>query len=527
MPAFVKAEVGGIQNFIGSTGKLKEMIGGSEIVYHICQKEFYEDILREIGCARQAADRDDGSDWHMVLQNNAGTLCLLLPNQEKAKAFLKAYSRKGLEKFPGLPLFGAQADMAWDKESWKRARHDADAHISRKRMSSAVASGVPMLPVLRAARLDGLPAVAEEHRKDGGAELVSWLSLCKRNPAMLKMSEDRLRSLVETPDGVIWANDLEEMLGAKGGKVALIHMDGNDLGKLFSSKLEENAHVDLLDGIRAMKKLSEFIEKNNKEAFAHAAKSLLDYICFDNASNQVMPLRPLVMGGDDITVIARADIALAFIDLFVNRFESLGADEKLSLGVGMVVMDSSYPFAKAFTLVESLLENAKRRTLDMTPRPSSLDYLVLTEEVENNEQDLRARVYTATDGSLMTAKPLVLDKGTLASFVENGTDVLAALPRSALRQALTACRKGKNSAHTCWLNTRENLKRRLGGRNNVNLMTADSFDALFPQNFFQEKDGKVFTKLGDYLELERLLPETGELREKLLKIIKEGSQKDV
>lgn len=527
MPVFVKAEVGGIQSFIGKTGKLREMIGGSEIISHICQKAFYGAILEEIGCARETDERDDGSGWHMILQNNAGTLCLLLPDTDRARAFLKAYSRKVLETFPGLPLFGAQASMSWDAESLAAARHDADDRIARQRMKHPVPEGAPMLPVLRTARLDGLPAVPTEEDARESGELISLPSRCKRNPTMLKMSEDRLRTLVKTPDGITWANDLEKMLGAAGGKVALIHMDGNDFGKLFRSKREAHAGADLLGGIRAMKKLSKAIADANEQAFAHAAECLADYIRFDTSSHQVMPLRPLVMGGDDITVIARADIALAFIDLFVNRFEECGAAEKLSLGIGMVVMDSSYPFARAFALVESLLESAKSRTLGMSPRPSSLDYLVLTEEVENNVRALRKRVYTAADGSLMTAKPLVLGGHALASFMNDGAEVLATLPRSALRQALTTCRAGTKAAHTFWLNTRENLERGLGGRKGEKLMRAERFDSLFPHSFFQEENGETLTRLGDYLELERLLPKTGALRSDLLKIILEGGRKDV
>lgn len=220
-----------------------------------------------------------------------------------------------------------------------------------------------------------------------------------------------------------------------------------------------------------------------------------------------MPLRPLVLGGDDITVIARADIALAFISLFARRFEELGKENDLSLGIGMLIMDSSYPFAKAFRLVESLLESAKHATLDAKPRPSSLDYIVLTGELESNETRIRERIHTGRTGERLTCKPLILDKpDSLGRFLKDGLDVLNGLPRSQMRQALTACRKGENAAKICWDNVLENLARGLGGRHGETLMSRKRFEEIFSGGFFREVNGRKETLLGDYLELRRLLP---------------------
>lgn len=44
----VSLEVAGIQKYITSTGKLKEMIGASEIIHYICQQEFLKDIFSQL-----------------------------------------------------------------------------------------------------------------------------------------------------------------------------------------------------------------------------------------------------------------------------------------------------------------------------------------------------------------------------------------------------------------------------------------------------------------------------------------------
>ncbi|MBD5641615.1 MAG: hypothetical protein HDQ91_04270 [Desulfovibrio sp.] len=530
MPVLIRAEVGGIQKFIFATGKLKEMIGGSEIVYQICHKDFYEPVLGQIGCGRKADAEMAGNDWHILLQNNAGILALLLPDERLGFAFLQAYSKKVLEQFPGLPIFGAQAPVAWDTASYREARSIVEQRINLQRRSAPPGAGAPMLPVLRASRLDGLPAVAEE-RSGESREFISLPSLCRRQPGLLKRAEERLRAYADISEKVIWTGDMEAML-PEGGKIALIHMDGNSMGKLFSDTLEEAEQLPVAQGVAALQTLSGAIENINREAFRFAVNALLAYIRqFDKSAVKqdalVMPLRPLVIGGDDITLVIRADLALFFVDLFVSQYERLAASKgyALSLGVGMAVMDSSWPFAKAFALVEELTRNAKKLTAAAGPiRPSSLDYLVITEEVDKNVADLRRRVYTAADGMLLTGKPFELGAGFLLSFMEEGREILETLPRSALRPAFAACRNGANIARAHWLNTRENLERGLGGRKG-RLMRASRFERLFPENYFRKDSGA--TMLGDYLELSRLLPPDPLARNGMLKIMREGGNANV
>lgn len=532
MPVFVETEVGGIQKFIFNTGKLKEMIGGSEIIYHICQPAFFTPVLEEIGCQREAREETSGNDWHMLLQNNAGVLALLLPDEEKGHAFLSACSQKILENFPTLPYFGAQTPMAWSNRSLKDARERIHKLIEEQRMRMPPPCGIPMLPLLRPSRLDGQPAVALS-REAQGREFISLSSLCKRDHKILDMSKRRLQAYAGTPDNVIWTNDMEVML-PNGGKVALLHMDGNDMGKLFGSMRDRHENNTLAENVAAMRELSNGIEELNREAFAYATGKMLDYLLHHdpgsiNKDNIIMPMRPLVIGGDDITLLIRADLALFFINLFVSRYEKLAARKNLSLslGIGMVVMDSSWPFAKAFALTEDLTKNAKKITVNpIGPRPSSLDYLVLTEDVDKDVSALRKRVFTSIDGASLTGKPLLLGKNRLLEFMEDGREVLDTLPRSALRPAIAACQQGIDVAARLWLDTRENLNRRLGGRHG-RLMNVNRFTHIFPDNFFITDASRVFTRLGDYLELAHLMPSDEDARNELLKLMLQEEKENV
>lgn len=514
--AYVKLEVGGIQAFIFQTGKLKEMIGGSEMI-NALTGSFYSEIRVRLGLEPIAAPRQ-GTDWVVEIQNNAGTLVLVLPSADVARTFLREFSAETLKRFPGLPLYGAHGPMEWTRDSQKEARTTVDQFIARQRAMRPVAQGMPMLPVVQAARLDGLPAVDRD--KD---ERISLPSQARRDPALLTQARERLRTCADTIlDGVRleWKENLEEMLGGEKQSVALIHMDGNDLGKCFAKELEAIENDGPEQGISRMRKLSTTIQEANEAAFGEALLGILMHETRDKETPErlVVPLRPLVMGGDDITVIARADVALAFVQLFVRTFEAVTREKgsPLSLGVGMVVMPASYPFAKAFTLVEALLESAKHATLDLSPRPSSLDYLVLTGDVEMDLGALRRRTYTSLDGGMLTTKPLILEGGALGQFLRDGRDVLNLLPRSATRPAMNSCRLGVDLSRRDWNKLRENIHRGLGGRHGQKCMTLTRFEEIFPDGFFTKDGGQPRTALGDYLELPRLLPEDTAARRDML-----------
>ncbi|MFW6324937.1 MAG: Cas10/Cmr2 second palm domain-containing protein, partial [Desulfovibrionales bacterium] len=442
-------EIGGIQAFILETGKLKEMIGGSEIIESLSQG-FYDDVLHDLGL-REIDEPDDGDNhWIIPVQKNAGTLRLLFPDLNSARSFVTVFSRHAVQQFPGLPLYGTVVEADWEK-GLKEPHRDANAALAVKRSLTPPSSGMPMLPVVRTARLDGLPAVEKDKK-----ELISLLSRTKRQRHLLEKADARLKTKYEPvlhtlfPDTtqIVWTDDFDRMIGDHpSSRIALVHIDGNDLGKRFQKTIEDvdRGNLSTAESVARLNELSSLVQNANEYAFSEAlAAAVARDVPHADWKRYVVPARPLVMGGDDVSVIIRADLALTFIEHYVQRFEQKTREggTPLTVGVGMVVMPKTYPFTKAFTLVENLLESAKHATINMTPRPSSLDYLVLTEEVESSLAGLRERTATTLDGEgQITCKPLFLTDGALSEFTEKARSVLEKLPRSGIRNAVNECRR--------------------------------------------------------------------------------------
>lgn len=556
---YVVLEVGGIQKYILSTGKLKEMIGGSELIESLSAK-YLDDFAKSKQLTVLKEIRKPVDNEILPLQRNAGAMHLLFPSEAKGREFLQKFVLKLLADFPGLPIFGALEECEFTSSGIREAKFKLSNKITDQRNKYPTSTGMQLLPICAEAPLDGEPAIGKVcYGKNSSGEIISLSSKTKRNEELLKRSRERLREIEPDKDNkanLRWSDDLEE-IACGSEKIAFIHIDGNDLGIRFRQELEnisdketaedktgqqsssEDRYQNAINVIKTMSALSNTVKETTTAAFKKGLSECLKHTrSTDSKGELLVPARPLVLGGDDVTVVIRADLALYFIDAFVKEFERYSNQElgkkdpkdKLTVGVGMVVCPTGYPFLKAFDLSEELVKNSKKLTAlmgnrpssmdykeltaHMENRPSSMDYIVITNDTENDIDSIRAHLFTAEDGSKLTAKPMLLSGNNLAQFVENGISVLEKLPRSTLRNSLSVCRKGVNEALQNYTKLKDNIERGLGGRANQNQMGATEFSELFKEGvetkgfFYKDKDDKHFkTKLGDYIELNHLLPE--------------------
>ncbi len=540
---YVVLEVGGIQKYILSTGKLKEMIGGSELIESLSAK-YLDDFAKSKQLTVLKEIRKPVDNEILPLQRNAGAMHLLFPSEAKGREFLQKFGLKLLADFPGLPIFGALEECEFTSSGIREAKFKLSNKITDQRNKYPTSTGMQLLPICAEAPLDGEPAIGKvSYGKNSSNEIISLSSNTKRIKKLLEDSRDRLRG-IEPDEGVgpnlKWSDDLEE-IACGSEKVAFIHIDGNDLGKRFRQELEnisdqekaedktgqqspsEDRYQNAINVIKTMSALSNTVKETTTAAFKKGLSECLKHTKLtDSEGQKLVPARPLVLGGDDVTVVIRADLALYFIDAFVKEFEHYSNQElgkkdpkdKLTVGVGMVVCPTGYPFLKAFDLSEELVKNSKELTAHMDNRPSSMDYIVITNDTENDLDSIRSHLFTAEDDSKLTAKPMLLSGNNLAQFVEKGISVLEKLPRSTLRNSLSVCRKGVKAAFQNYTKLKDNIERGLGGRANQNQMGATEFSELFKEGvetkgfFYKDKDDKNFkTKLGDYIELNHLLPE--------------------
>lgn len=249
-------------------------------------------------------------------------------------------------------------------------------------------------------------------------------------------------------------DDLAQL--AAGDYLALIHADGNGIGRRY------NAWRAKYQG------LPELAQEAHGEVFFHsmrvAVRRALTTALTETftESGGKRPYEVLMLGGDDLLLLCRADKALAFAERYCQELEGieLADGAPLHVAMGVAIAKKSYPLHRLHELAESLASSAKRlyRALGDDAKASVIDWQVVTQSWFEGVAEVRRsaeRVTYLAGGKpqdlLLTMRPYpVRGAGGLEGLLA-ASDRLKAMgdaevPRSALRALRAACEQGRLNA---------------------------------------------------------------------------------
>lgn len=193
--------------------------------------------------------------------------------------------------------------------------------------------------------------------------------------------------------------------------LALIHIDGNGLGKqlLALRKALENQPDDVFS--TAFRQFSDALAKATERAAAEATQWLYQTQLKQQENTPVtyLAMRPLVLGGDDITLLCRADLALGYATRFCRAFQTYSAEpledlhtryltgsadllRYLTASGGILYHKANHPFMLCHHLVEGLCSEAKTVT-KATPAalPAALSFYRISKALAEDIRVLRAQ----------------------------------------------------------------------------------------------------------------------------------------
>ena len=269
--------------------------------------------------------------------------------------------------------------------------------------------------------LDGGEVAAPSSRLDGRVlSLPAQVKVCQANLArdhFLNLA--RVQRLLYDEDEKL-ARDptkLEELLqtASEGGvgvpsKVAVIHIDGNGVGGVMR-RLDEvlsergggalKGELEVAEGdsdaLRAfVLKISERLDAAVKLAFRSAWERVARLARKDaensNRRYTAIPVVPVILGGDDVTVITSGDYALPFAAAYLRYYEEATGNDPIlrnltppegqdtgpmTAAAGVAIVKRNFPFHIAYELAEKLVDRAKKVGKTAQPPCSTLDYHVL------------------------------------------------------------------------------------------------------------------------------------------------------
>lgn len=418
-------ETGANQAYVFGTNRLRHVVGASYLVH-------------QVGTAwvREAADRS-GATARAVFAIS-GKALLLVDDPATGRAVIGEVSGRALREAPGLEVTGVVGPgfdpaLGWRPDPPGTGEARPFTHVEALQQTYELLEAVrqarpspllrdPLLPWFEVCRDSGYPAAgAEDHPDadpgDGTGRRHSAASVLAKSRARRlarhRMQDDLLRGV---PDVV--PDDLDDL--RHDGWIAVIHADGNGVGQVFLefperalriggpsgeavAELSLDRHADLL---------GEFTVQLEIAAEAALDVAVRDATAGDGADGTILPV---VVGGDDVTVVCHARVALGLARGFALAFEEQTRELQtvkaitgggLTAAAGIAYVKPHHPFSVAYDLAEELTASAKQVKHAGGHPVSSVDIHVAFESTLTDLAGLRARL--GTGGIVRYGGPYVI-----------------------------------------------------------------------------------------------------------------------
>lgn len=368
-----------LQGFIFATGKLRDASGASELLNEIAfetgnGEDLVQRVLTAVGLVENATP----------IRRASGAVVLVFKGVEReAVARFRTLWRLAIAHHaPGIGFVDALAsescipdDFGNKNDRGLKRLLDYTRHVVLPSEPPVAGLNLPLAaPMVRLAGRTGTPPVTQKN-----GEYVDAATVAKR--AFLRQPENKAALTAQfsgdNPEvkDLKWPTVLDPsdhgensilMPMSERHRVAVLHADGNGVGQIFIDAAKELEPHEMRD-------LSIRLAAATKAAAQYATvETLAGY-----AEDGILPARPIILGGDDLTLVVRSDRALPFTiaylkafeaetkSLFANLREGKSAKTSFLIGnhltakAGLAFVGRKQPFSRAYELCESLATAAK------------------------------------------------------------------------------------------------------------------------------------------------------------------------
>lgn len=418
-----------IQGYVFGSNRLKENIGGSELVELATHRWVYDALPPD----HNVTNLDTGElDVSKTIDNleaevvyaGGGNTVILFMTIELARAFAGRLTLRVLRDAPGLEIVVAHREFDWETEPLAEVvQRTLGVDLARKKQTRVRSTPLLGLGVTVPCSSTGLVASGVEDDKPVSREIKAKVAADIQTSA-----RRRLQGLLPRISEGGWniALDFDKLGRIKGeeGYIAVVHADGNGMGKRVEAVAQRYATAEQnREYINAMRALSDAINAAAVRALQRVVDLMANAIVNDAELAEIhrdaFPLRPLVFGGDDVTFVCNGRYGLPLAICYLQAFKEETAkeeafDRKPAFAcAGVAVVKVHYPFARAYSLSDQLCKSAKKRARDEEQDCAALDWHFAMSGLTGSLDAIREREYTVKlDSDVvgdLTMRPVFLD----------------------------------------------------------------------------------------------------------------------
>ncbi|GAB4156104.1 MAG: hypothetical protein Fur0021_24100 [Candidatus Promineifilaceae bacterium] len=443
-----------IQPYIFGSNRMRENIGASYLVAQATGSWALKEIHNILDFASSQLDPSvtigQGDVKAQVLYTGGGNVVIVFADDKQTDEFIRNFSRRVLQDAPDLQIVIATGEFQRG-ESLALAVKATLEQLRQKKQAREFSAPLLGLGVTVMCRSTRMPAVAKtrptvknepETAYEASAEIHAKLDAAwprgesGKDPSL---ADEALQRFLDLDEAYASPREFDE-LGREAGvdsHIAIVHADGNGVGNLFKQVAEKYARPDQNQKyIQHVYELSEQVKTASREALRAVGRRLVDRMKRDGGNairhynrsgtlladvvlrqrdgKQLVPFRPLVFGGDDLTFVCDGRLGLALTIAYLKEFEKQTENwvgKKLTACAGIAVVKTRYPFAVAYQLANDLCESAKRYRQQAKLEDSCLDWHFALSDVSEKIEKIRGREYTSAQGGHLHLRPVALTGG--------------------------------------------------------------------------------------------------------------------
>ena len=422
-------EIGRKQKYIFNSSRLAENIGASTIIRMATEEDvqkFYDKKTVK------------------VIYEGGGNALYVFPNPEAGQEFARLYSSYIMNRYPGITLYLVGYELK-DGESVKDGIDQCYKKLNQKKNNRSHGIGVIDYGATVRCASTNLPAVPHDRFRNIpnplkhtnlSAEALKKLEigysttprefhnlLLKDATGNQYLSE--LLPMARTNHIYRFPTRLDDLGRSMNDKsyIAVIHIDGNGMGRkmiALNEKLARRDNESLEDFnqryIQGLGDFSRGIRMRYAQAMKETVQELVNNIDILEKELSLqhkeeityLPIRPLIMAGDDICFVTDGRIGVETARIFLEKLQKKSDIEEVKgmtfhACAGVAIVKAHFPFSEAYDLAEELCQNGKNQ-IPEGAEASYIDWHLEQGELLDSLKDIRSQ-YVADDGVILTMKP--------------------------------------------------------------------------------------------------------------------------
>ncbi|MBP9006418.1 MAG: hypothetical protein KBG06_01020 [Candidatus Syntrophosphaera sp.] len=490
-----------IQNYIFSSNKLKDNIGASYIVSTLLNKVEGKDL-----CKNSSGDikSDSGSENNEEEKGfcGGGNLYLQCKTEDEAKNIVRNLSKRIFEKAPGLSFNAVILKAEEEKDFSYRMQRLYQKMAEEKRTHHQITT-LPSYGINAQCSAGPLSAQYLDN-SEGSRKYISEVVQVKRIAAKRAESEFKDKYKEALGDDFEPTDEFLKISPLKGedSHIAVVHIDGNGIGAIFSTlktlsdyqEFSNKLNNDMQQALRETIKILE--DKIRKGEWDYNYKT----VNVENVLKYILPLRPIYIGGDDITFVCEGRLGIELSCIFIEEVQKLLNRDDVSFCAGVAIAKTNFPFFQIYKAADALCRSAKNKRLQdikeevAKKSDSYIDFHMINSSVYSNLEKVRKIQYTSISGkNILYYRPYKLSE--MKKQIENAKNFARTWPNSKLAKFREVLYKSKDelTAFKQDINTKINLP-----------LFYDGFQDFANSDDFFFDNKTIFL---DIIELIDLLPE--------------------